>query len=366
MSIYKFLNSNYRDPLELKRSIKREFRLMLKDFCIYFIYILVKFKALLQARESRKTVNIIFRLDGLGDHIISLSALREKKIDIKYRMMYNAQWTMAIEALNINEELIKFPVDRKNIYQYFVNIIQMKALNSICLNSTPDALEVLTSLILSKKPMISLASFGNLSRIFCTVLQMIGVKFNIISADSEHDFQRLILDTEFEPNGFKSHYALSYLSAPEPAVVIMPESSDVRKDLDVNQLIAYAKKEFPNANKYLILGIMHDVPLISNDSKIIDLRGKTSLSEVISRIKGSVAYVGVDTGLMHIANLFGLELRVFIGGMHGLWFYPSLSEQTRMMTNYCPASPCNYSCAFKHLLKNRRQFNCIPQLDHVV
>jgi len=93
-----------------------------------------------------------------------------------------------------------------------------------------------------------------------------------------------------------------------------------------------------------------------NNNKIIDLSGKTALSEAIDLMSLSKAVVSNDSGLMHIAAALHLPV-VAVYGSSDPNFTPPLNKQNKMLSLNLACSPCfQRQCPKGHL-------NCLNQLE---
>jgi len=73
---------------------------------------------------------------------------------------------------------------------------------------------------------------------------------------------------------------------------------------------------------------------------IIDLTGKTGLSEVVGLLKSASAFIGNDSGLMHLAGALGLPTVGLFGSSNPDWTAP-LGQRTRALAvNGFPCRPC--------------------------
>lgn len=343
------------DPLERERSFKREIKLQIKDLSILIVYCVGRLAAIFKPSIPLNK-DVIFRFDGLGDHIISATYIKKVINREKMIFMFNDRWLGILKEFDDFDEIELFPVKVKNPFKYVFSLAQYSARNAIALNSTPDIVELITYLSFNRGKAINISSFANLSRLAILFLKIYRIKFVRVLSETEHDYQVKILYNHLAP--LVSQYQRSD-SKDDGSVVIMAETSNIRKDLDINSLIKFSINKIPNAKIYYIIGLSSKVRINFFDTRIRDLRGQTSLKDLYYLIKNADSYIGADTGMMHLANYFNLNIHVFIGQMHGFWFYPKQDGKSYFYTNSCPYSPCNYYCHYDSNFGDKSTFRCI-------
>lgn len=106
----------------------------------------------------------------------------------------------------------------------------------------------------------------------------------------------------------------------------------------------------------------------SENKNIISLIGKTSLTEVMDVIHYSQFYIGLDSGLMHIAVALNKPTFTIWGASNPtLYGYEWLGEKHKVVSLYLPCSPCsawinpNQSRVTDPL--NCPDFKCIKELS---
>ena len=67
---------------------------------------------------------------------------------------------------------------------------------------------------------------------------------------------------------------------------------------------------------------------ILSDAQVLDLTGKTDLASVVGVLKSSAAFIGNDSGLMHLAAALGVPTVGVFGSSNPAWTSP-LGRQTR-------------------------------------
>ena len=119
---------------------------------------------------------------------------------------------------------------------------------------------------------------------------------------------------------------------------------DIRK---FNELIEVMKEKIKNSKIYII-GTRHDLEYKLNLSKnVIDLRGKTTLKEIIYLIKNANLFIGNDSGIMHIADAFEIPSLILFGSTSPDWTGP-LSNKVKILKANIHCSPCfKKECRYK-------------------
>jgi heptosyltransferase-2 len=94
----------------------------------------------------------------------------------------------------------------------------------------------------------------------------------------------------------------------------------------------------------------------SAPKRVINLIGKTSLSEALSIIGGARLIVSNDSGLMHLAGFLGTPLVAIFGSTSPAWTRP-LGGKFRMATSKCGCSPCfSKTCRYGY-------YNCLKDIS---
>jgi lipopolysaccharide heptosyltransferase II len=119
---------------------------------------------------------------------------------------------------------------------------------------------------------------------------------------------------------------------------------DIRK---FNELIEVLKEKIKNSRIYII-GTRQDLEYKFNLSKnVIDLRGKTTLKEIIYLIKNTNLFIGNDSGIMHIADAFEIPSLIVFGSTSPDWTGP-LSNKVKILKANIHCSPCfKKECRYK-------------------
>lgn len=119
---------------------------------------------------------------------------------------------------------------------------------------------------------------------------------------------------------------------------------DIKK---FNELIEILSKKIKNSKIYII-GTEEDLEYKLNLLKnVIDLRGKTTLKEIIYLIKNANLFVGNDSGIMHIADAFEIPSLIIFGSTSPEWTGP-LSSRVKILKANIHCSPCfKKECRYK-------------------
>jgi lipopolysaccharide heptosyltransferase II len=108
--------------------------------------------------------------------------------------------------------------------------------------------------------------------------------------------------------------------------------------------------------KIFIIGTKEDKKYnFRKDSKITDLRGRTTIKQIIHVIKNSDLFIGNDSGMMHIADAFNKRSVIIFGSTSPLWTGP-LSKNSKVVRVNLKCSPCfDRECRYK-------TYECLEQV----
>ncbi|MBP7792710.1 MAG: lipopolysaccharide heptosyltransferase II [Candidatus Goldbacteria bacterium] len=120
-------------------------------------------------------------------------------------------------------------------------------------------------------------------------------------------------------------------------------------------LIDRLKQKIRNV-KIFIIGTEEDKKYdLKNDYKITDLRGRTTIRQIIHVIKNSDLFIGNDSGMMHIADAFNKRSVVIFGSTSPVWTGP-LSKNSKVVKVNLKCSPCfDRECRYK-------TYECLEQI----
>ena len=93
----------------------------------------------------------------------------------------------------------------------------------------------------------------------------------------------------------------------------------------------------------------------SSNDRVLNLIGKTSLTEAASLIAGSRLVIANDSGLMHLAGFVGTPVVGIFGSTSAAWTRP-LGKKTRIAATKCGCDPCfRKKCRHGH-------YNCLKNI----
>lgn len=109
----------------------------------------------------------------------------------------------------------------------------------------------------------------------------------------------------------------------------------------------------PNNVKILHLG---GSTLPISHPRYVDLGGKTSLGDAMSLVRGASLFLGVETGLLHAAYMFGVKTVCVLGGGHfGHYLpWPGFEGNLRCVFVDMPCRACDWKCPDVSLERDER------------
>ncbi|NDC82816.1 hypothetical protein EB093_04035 [bacterium] len=96
------------------------------------------------------------------------------------------------------------------------------------------------------------------------------------------------------------------------------------------------------------------------NEKIIDLSGKTTLSEFMMRLETSSLCIGIEGGGIHIAAYHNVKTIVITGGGHWGRFLPYPNNDTLVVANH--SMPC-YGCRWKCIYSGEEKGKCVSEIS---
>lgn len=133
----------------------------------------------------------------------------------------------------------------------------------------------------------------------------------------------------------KNNIFLNKTGIKSPYIVINPFAGSKRRSLPMDRwsdLVFFLEKKYQDY-EIVIVGSPHDCEdaenLVSSD-KIHNLCGSIPLSQIAAFIDGSSLFIGVDSGLTHLASLIETP-SVIIGNLSNPTWLPSYSQHTTIL-----------------------------------
>lgn len=114
-------------------------------------------------------------------------------------------------------------------------------------------------------------------------------------------------------------------------IVLHPYGSSEKRSLAKNEIIRVIKTikaKSPNI-KIVISGSKKDFAHLQEE--VINLAGKVSMSELISLIDSSLLYIGVDTGITHLAGMLGKKSFVIGHEASVFYWFPYYNQNARIL-----------------------------------
>ncbi len=98
--------------------------------------------------------------------------------------------------------------------------------------------------------------------------------------------------------------------------------------------------------RLVVVGQDRSIALGPSDERVLDLRGKTSLREMLYVIKHVSTFVGPDSGPTHVAASFGKPTLFLHSGTNRFEEWKSLSPTASFLRQEVPCSPCHETTCF--------------------
>ena len=125
-------------------------------------------------------------------------------------------------------------------------------------------------------------------------------------------------------------------------IAIHPFSRIKLKDWSVSKWKELCRYLIEKNYDIVVLGSEKDfksAELLTFSNKIHNLCGKTNLSETISVINSSKLFIGIDSGLIHIAAVLGKK-SILLNGSTSLTHWKPLNKNCKIITKNFSCSPC--------------------------
>lgn len=147
----------------------------------------------------------------------------------------------------------------------------------------------------------------------------------------------------------------------EKIIIFSPLSGSTIKNLDNEKFIKLIDKFLNEYNNIKILmvgskGFINELSEYEKEIKnknFINISGKTTLEDVISLLKMSVFYIGVDSGITHLAALCNIPVFAIFSGANSPEEWGPVSECSYVYYKNLECSPCHKvdisDCIFDHV-----------------
>jgi len=319
----------------------------------------VKYAKMIEIKKFPNEEAILIRVPNwIGDAVVSTAFLKEtKRIFKKLYVLADKSVSDIFEENSAIDELITF--NKSKILDVILIILKLRKYNiRTAITLTPSFSSALIFLLSGIKIRCGFSDDGfllnrkykrdknhlekHLIEEFKEVFYLASYKF-----DFKDIKQDIFIDNKMESEVLKN-FKLNkrkfniFIS---PFVKYGPAKMwDIRK---FNELIEVLKEKIKNSRIYII-GTRQDLEYKFNLSKnVIDLRGKTTLKEIIYLIKNTNLFIGNDSGIMHIADAFEIPSLIVFGSTSPDWTGP-LSNKVKILKANIHCSPCfKKECRYK-------------------
>ncbi len=147
-------------------------------------------------------------------------------------------------------------------------------------------------------------------------------------------------------------------------VLIHPFAANLNRSLPFNRWVSIIKHLLSSGHVVVMTGAKKDICIASkitkniNSEKFLNLAGKTNLNETINLINCSKYYIGVDTGITHLAALLKKRGLIIANYSNPYWL-PFYNKKFKLLFNIssCPCAPCNKKKCLDECKKT--YFRCI-------
>lgn len=317
----------------------------------------IKFSKMLERKKNECNNGLIVRAPNwIGDAVILTSFLKEAKRVYKKLFVIADKNVSDIFANNpFIDELIVF--NKKKLFDILKVIFKIRRLKiKTGITLTPSFSSALIFFIAGIKKRAGFTKDGILLNLkynadkkhrehiieeYKKIFYLVSYEFDFKNIKQEifldRSKEKVILSKfKFNGNNFKIVIA--------PFVKYGPAKMwDIK---NINILIEKLKRKIKKSKIYII-GTENDKIYELAKKDIIDLRGKTSLSEVLYLVKNANLFIGNDSGIMHIADAFNVPSVIIFGSTSPLWTGP-VSKKLKVISANVNCSPCfEKKCRFK-------------------
>lgn len=128
-------------------------------------------------------------------------------------------------------------------------------------------------------------------------------------------------------------------------IVLAPSASFTPKRWPVDRFVELARKLLEHGEKVVILGGPDDnfceVFNSIDHPELVNLQGKTSLSESMSIISNAKLCIGNDSGMNHIAEAYGVKCLTIFGPTDPRFGFSPHGEHSRFLSKSLWCKPCS-------------------------
>ncbi len=315
----------------------------------------VKFAKMIENNEPNYGL-VIRTPNWIGDAAISTAFLKEaKRVFKKLYVLADKKVSSIFENNSFIDELIVF--DKKNLFENIKVIYKMRRYKiKIGVTLTPSFSSSLIFFLAGIKKRAGFSKDGFL----------LNFKFNADKKHREHiieEYKKIFYLVSYEFD-FKNNKQEIFLNLKQEKEILSKFNFDKKffkiiispfvqygpaKMWDIKNveiLIKSLIKRFKKVKIYII-GTEEDKKYKILNDNIIDLRGQTSLKEIIYLIKNTNFFIGNDSGIMHIADAFNIPSIIIFGSTSPLWTGP-VSQNLKIIKSNVNCSPCfQKECKYK-------------------
>ena len=337
----------------------------MKGFLIYIksvidFIILIIFKLLNPIRTNTIENNLLFINTGqIGDLVVSSTLLENDKlfnhynkvyflIDEKFKELFS-DYSGIIELLFVNLDLYKY----NYIYRFNFNKKLYKQNIEIVYNLTsvrPTWNDTLSLGIGAKKKYCYPNRWKTHKKAFAKYTN--NLYSNFIASNLFNEYERIDyliekFNNHYENSSFrKNRIFKSIKDINEHSITIAPFSSDGNRDIGIKKINKIILS-FPN---FLIQIICSEKQLqkldrLSKQDNVRIIAGTKKLNELFSVLNNSKIFIGIDSGLTHIALKTKTKVIALIGqGNYGRYLPKPNDNKTIYLFDRCEYVGCEWYC----------------------
>lgn len=350
---------------------------------IYFIFF--KYKNFLKNTKQKTNKILIIQLDNLGDFIIFNNfILNFKEIYKKKEVFFLAKSEWSNFLKDHFENVIDFDEKRfLNDHLYCLKIIKELYKNKFEIVFNPNPSKIffgdLFFFFSNSNRKIHQQKYEIYSSFF---LKLISKEIKLPESEKHElkiysNFFKKIFTKEMLNghllNNPENSFSGSKVSLPQTIsnnkyVVFSFFSGNIRKDWPLDRYVEIVKLVQKSGYKCVIVGLENEYEIVSRHldqvSNIINLCGKTNLSEVLKIIQNSRFIVSNDTAIAHMAKIYNKDFVCILSGVDFGKYFPYGDESNNQIIIHkknWECFNCNWNCKYK--LHKNDAFPCISEIQ---
>lgn len=337
--------------------ISKKLFLISKNLINYFLFKLLQVFFYKKSKTTNSKRILFINTEKLGDLILSLDFLysfqKEKSFDERF-LLIDENYSELIELTSLSYSVITYK-KKKYKYNLFYRASLLKKLSSYnfdtVINISPERGSLndeLTILTKSKKKI----GLKSLSLFYVNIFNNVYKEYYslFINSKSKNEYEILkscLLHYNLETT---EYYDEKWKRKIQNRIVIAPSSSEIKRNWrpdNFRRLLEQLSKSY----SIVLVGTAKQKKLLQYISKglaNIEIEINKSYHELFELIASAILFVGLDSGLTHLA----LQLRkplisIIGGGKHGIFFPYKESGRTYFAAHKMDCYKCFWNCKYK-------------------